>query len=141
MPPTESLPRREREAMEVVFEMGSGTAGDIQALLPGQPSYSATRAILSRLVQKGLLNYQQDGPRYVYSPAVNLHKARNSALKKVVETFFGGSSLKTMTALLGISKGELTDEQIRALEAIVANAKETEANEVETTNANAEQEK
>lgn len=123
MPPIESLPRREREAMEIVFEIGSGTASDIQALLPGNPSYSATRAILSRLVQKGLLVHQQDGPRYLYSPAVNVSKARNTALKKVVETFFGGSSLKTMTALLGISKGELTEEQIRALEAVVVEAK------------------
>lgn len=119
MVPTESLPRREQEAMEVVFEIGSGTAGEIQQLLPGSPSYSATRGILSRLVKKGKLDYKADGPRYVYSPAIPVNQARASALKKVVNTFFGGSSLQTMTALLGMSQDELTDEQIAELEKLV----------------------
>ena len=123
----ERLTRRERQVMEILFSMGGGTVSEVRDKLPDQPTYSSIRATLTRLVAKGELNYSQQGPRYVYSPAVNVSKARMSALKKVVDTFFGGSSLKTMTALLGEVSKQVSPEELEELERQVADAKRRKA--------------
>ena len=95
--------------------------------LPDDPSYSSIRAAMTRLVAKGELNYSEQGPRYVYSPAVQLVKARRFALKKLVDTFFGGSSLKTMTALLDDASKQLSREEFEELQKQVTEAKRRRA--------------
>jgi len=119
----ERLTRRERQVMEILFSIGEGTVNDVRDMLPDNPTYSSIRAALTRLVAKGELNSSERGPRYVYSPAVNVSKARMSALKKVVDTFFGGSSLKTMTALLGAVSKKVSAAELEELERQVAEAK------------------
>ena len=119
----EHLTRRERQVMEVIFSIGEGTVSDVRERLPDSPSYSAIRAALNRLVSKEELIAQERGPRYVYSPATNISTARKSALKKIRDTFFGGSSLKTLTALLGDASAELTKQELEELEQLIAKAK------------------
>lgn len=120
----ESLTRRESEVMDVVYELGEATAKEVQQRLPRPPSYSAVRAVLSRLVEQGHLKYRESGPRYVYAPASGKKKARQAALKKLVDTFFDGSPLHTMNALLGISASELTKEELDELARAIEEAKE-----------------
>ncbi len=120
----DSLTRRERQVMDAVHELEEATARAVQERLPDPPSYSAVRAVLTRLVERGLLKYREVGPRYVYSAAAGKNRVRQAALRKVVDTFFGGSPLRTMNALLGISANDLSQEQIDELAKAIAEAGE-----------------
>ena len=117
------LTRREQQVMEVIFSLGEGTVNEVREKLPDSPSYSAIRAALNRLLSKGELVASEQGPRYVYSPATNMSVARKSALRKIKHTFFGGSSLKTLTALLGDASDDLTKQELEELEQLIINAK------------------
>lgn len=123
MKEVERLTRRERQVMDIIFALREGTVNEVREKLPEAASYSAVRAVLNRLVSKGELNYSEQGPRYLYSPAVNVSTARKSALKKLTNTFFGGSALQTMTALLGEASEELSAEELAELEDLIAQAK------------------
>jgi predicted transcriptional regulator len=94
------LSRREREMMDVVYRLGRATASEVMAGLTAPPSYSAVRATLRILEEKGHLTHQSDGNRYVYLPTVPSAKARRSALQSLVRTFFGGSPKDAVVALL-----------------------------------------
>ena len=101
MPPiSTTLPRREREILEVLFGLGEATAEDIRTRLADPPSYSAVRAMLARLEAKGQVKHREEGLRYVYAPTVAPKAARRAALKQYVSTFFGGSLGEMMTSLL-----------------------------------------
>ena len=119
----EHLTRRERQVMDLLFEMGEATVNEVRDRLPDEPTYSAIRAVLARPVAKGELNFAERGPRDVYSPATNVDSARVSALRKVINTFFGSSSLKTMTALLDETSRQLSAEELQMLEKQLADAR------------------
>jgi predicted transcriptional regulator len=115
----ESLSRRERQIMDIVYRRGEATAAQILDEMADPPSYSAIRALLRILVDKEHLQHRQDGPRYVYSPLVSPQKARARALAKVVNTFFEGSALKAASALLGSSQRKLTKAELDELDALI----------------------
>jgi predicted transcriptional regulator len=107
------LSRRERQIMDVVYRLGKATVSDVLERLPDPPSYSAVRALMRILEEKGHLSHEQDGPRYVYLPTVPRDAAQASALSHLVRTFFGGSAEAAVAALLdlpehGMSEGELS---------------------------------
>ena len=97
------LSRRERQIMDVLYAMGSATVGEVLERIPDPPSYSAVRATMRTLEEKGHVIHLQDGPRYVYRPTVEQDSARTAALKHLVRTFFGGSAEQAAAALLGMS--------------------------------------
>lgn len=112
----DSLSRRERQIMDVLYARRAATAAEVRDALPDPPSYSAVRALLRILEEKGHARHEQDGPRYVYYPQVTRDRARRSALKRLVSTFFGGSAAQAAAALIGsesLSAGEV--ERLRAL--------------------------
>ncbi len=109
------LSKRERQAMDIVYRLTKATAEEIQAEMPDQPSYSAVRALLSILVEKKLLKYTRESRRYVYEPAIAPEKARDSALKKLVRTFFDGSPGKLVATLLDKKERKLQPEEIAAI--------------------------
>jgi predicted transcriptional regulator len=121
--PQSSLSRRERQIMEIVYRLGEATAADIRAEIPDPPSYSTIRALLRVLVHKQHLQHREDGPRYIYSATVSRQKARVGALAQLVNTFFEGSALQAMSALLGSSKRKLTEAQLDELSALIATAR------------------
>ena len=94
------LSRRERQIMDALHQRRRATAAEVQAALPEAPSYSAVRALLRILEDKGHIKHRRDGPRYVYLPRVKRETARRSALKRLVSTFFQGSVTQAMAALL-----------------------------------------
>jgi predicted transcriptional regulator len=107
------LSRRERQIMDVVYRLGKAAVTDVLERLPDPPSYSAVRALMRILEEKGHLSHEQDGPRYVYLPTVPRDAAQASALSHLVRTFFGGSAEAAVAALLdlpehGMSEGELS---------------------------------
>jgi BlaI family penicillinase repressor len=120
----ETLSRRERQVMDAVYALGEATAKEVQQRLPNPPSYSAVRAVLTRLVEQGQLKYRESGPRYVYTAAVARKRVGQAALRKIVDTFFEGSPLRTMNALLGLSADQLSKEELDELAKAIEEARE-----------------
>jgi len=98
--------------MDVLYRLGRGTVGEVIAALPENANYSTVRAQLRVLEQKGHLQHEDDGQRYVYFPGVPREQARKSALRQVVETFFGGSAERAVAALLGGEAAKLSAEEL-----------------------------
>jgi BlaI family penicillinase repressor len=121
--PTEALTRRERQVMDILFRRGEATVAEVMADLPDPPTYSAVRSILRILEEKELITHQEDGPRYVYLPAMNTERAREDALRHVIRTFFDGSTEQAVTALLRISDAEVNDAELARLRERIRNAR------------------
>jgi len=115
IPPTRNLSRRERQIMDVLFGRGEATVADVMANIPDPPSYSAVRATLRILEEKGHIVHKEEGPRYIYLPAAAPDEARADALKHLVRTFFNGSPEQAVTALLQMSDAHLSDAEIERL--------------------------
>lgn len=118
----DALSRRERQIMDIVYARGQATAAEVAAALPDPPTYSAVRALLRILEQKGHLRHETDGPRYVFIPTVPRDRARRSALRNLVRTFFDGSATQAAAALLDSTP--LSDEDVKRLEAIIDKARQ-----------------
>ena len=101
--------------MDIIYGRAEATASEVQEALPDPPSYSAVRAMLRILEEKGHLQHRQDGPRYVFFPKVSREKVRRSALKQMLKTFFDGSTEQAVAALLDLSASELSDRELERL--------------------------
>ena len=121
------LSRRERQIVDILYANGRATAADVQAALPEPPSYSAVRAMLRILEEKGHVRHEQDGPRYVYVPTVARDNAKRSALRHVLQTFFGGSAEQAISALLDDGAAKLSDKELDRLEKLINQARQTGA--------------
>ena len=121
--PKAPLTRREREIMDIVYRMGRATAHDVLANLQEPPSYSAVRALLRLLEERGHVKHVKDGARYVYLPAVSRSDARRKALAHVVATFFGGSVEQTMLTLVETSRSKLDPAELARLAELVERAR------------------
>lgn len=119
-----SLSRRERQIMDIIYEMTEATVLQVLERLPSPPSYSAVRALLRVLEQKGHLTHRQDGPRYVYVPVLPREKARRSALSHLLKTFFDNSAEDVVAALLDISEDSLSEEDYHRLVELIRKAQE-----------------
>lgn len=119
-----ALSRRERQIMDILLRRGSATASDVRSDLPDPPSYSAVRTMLSRLEDKGHVTHRQDGPRYVYRATIDAEEARETALERMVRTFFEGSPGKTVAALLDRSSADLTDADLDELAGLIERMRE-----------------
>lgn len=117
------LSRRERQIMDIVYRRGRATASEVLADLPDPPGYSAVRTMLRRLEEKRHVAHEQDGPRYVYRATVPSDAARETALQRLVRTFFGGSASNTVAALLDLQSGELSDEELERLAELIDQAR------------------
>jgi predicted transcriptional regulator len=117
------LSRRERQIMDAIYQLGRATAAEVMERLPDPPSYSAVRAMLRLLEEKGHLEHEQDGPRYIYKPTLAHDKAQRSALKHLVDTFFEGSAEQAVAALLDLSKTKLSEDELDRLSQLIAQAK------------------
>jgi predicted transcriptional regulator len=117
------LSRREREIMNVIYRAGRASAADVLEQLADPPSYSAVRALLRVLEEKGHLRHEEDGPRYVFLPTVPRERAGQSALKQLLHTFFDGSTEQAVAALLDLSSTRLSDEELGRLGRLIADAR------------------
>lgn len=117
------LSRRERQIMDVLHARGQATAAEVLADLPDPPSYSAVRALLRILEEKGHVKHHREGARYVYLARVSKETASKSALRRVVSTFFQGSVTQAMAALLESSDAEISDAELEKMQQIIKQAK------------------
>ena len=115
------LSRREREIMDVIFRAGEASVADVRRALAAPPSYSAVRATLRILVEKGHLKHKKVGQRYVYEPVLSRKSASRSALSQVVDTFFGGSAPDAVAALLDARA--LSEDDLERLSRLVDDAR------------------
>jgi predicted transcriptional regulator len=114
------LGRRERQIVEALYRLGTAGVAEVRENLPDPPSYSAVRGMLSLLEEKGYVRHKRDGMRYVYTPVIAPAKARQSALRQLVSTFFEGSPLAAAAALLEMSNHKLSAEERDHLSALIA---------------------
>jgi predicted transcriptional regulator len=121
--PAPKLSRRERECLDILYKRGEATVAEVQEAMSDPPSYSAVRATLNVLVDKNAAQHRQDGPRYVYLPAVPAGSARNAAVKHLVDTFFGGSAEEAAVALLAMSDAKVSREAIDKITRGIQNAR------------------
>ncbi len=114
---SEPLPRREREAMDILHRLGESGVSQVQEQMSGEPSYSAVRALLGLLVEKNLARVRKDpGSRqYLYAPAVPLTRARRGALGRMLDTFFGGSPSELVATLLAENERQLPPEELKKI--------------------------
>lgn len=121
--PYESLGRRERQIMDVLFRQGQATAAEVQAALSDPPSYSSVRSMLRLLETKGFVAHEWDGPRHVYRPTANPTQLRRSAARHMLRTFFDDSMVTAVSALLGAAESPLTDEELDRLSRLIEAAR------------------
>jgi predicted transcriptional regulator len=119
-----NLSRRERQIMDVVYRLGRATTTDVLEQIPEPPSYSAVRAMLRVLENKGHVRHVLEGKSYVYFPTLPRTRASRSALQNMLKTFFDGSTEKAVAALLDISRADLTDEEFARLSRLIDQARQ-----------------
>ena len=114
----QQLSRRERQIMDVLYERGEASVADVKSGLEDSPSYSTVRALLRNLTDKGHVTFRQDGARYLYQPTVEKSVAAQSAIARLVSTFFAGDKANAVLNLLGGE--ELTDDELKVIERTAA---------------------
>ena len=117
------LSRRERQIMDILYQRGKASASDVREAMEAAPGYSAVRAMLRVLEEKGHVKHQAEGLKYVYVPVVARDKAKRSAGKHVMETFFNGSAEQIVAALLDVSSTRLTREELDRMSLMIEAAK------------------
>lgn len=122
-PKPNTLSRRERQIMDILYQLERATVGEVLAKLRDKPHYSTVRAQLRVLEEKGHVRHEEQGLRYVYIPCVSRELARRSALRHLVETFFEGSTEKAVAALLGGEVSRISSDELDRLAALIAREK------------------
>jgi predicted transcriptional regulator len=117
------LTRRERQIMDVLYRRGEATVSEVLDEMPDAPTYSAVRAMLRKLEEKSHIEHDAQGPRYVYRPTLPRETARETALERMVRTFFDDSAGKTVAALLDLKASDLTAEELDELAELIEQAK------------------
>jgi predicted transcriptional regulator len=117
------LSRRERQIMDILYQRGKASASEVREAMEAAPGYSAVRAMLRILEEKGHVKHQAEGLKYVYVPVVERDKAKRSAVKHVMETFFNGSAEQIVAALLDVSSTRLTREELDRMSEMIEAAK------------------
>jgi BlaI family transcriptional regulator, penicillinase repressor len=109
--------------MDVLYQKGRATAAEVMESLPDPPSYSAVRAMLRILEEKGHIRHEQDGAKYVFLPTVHRDKAKRSAIRHLIKTFFDGSHEQAVAELLDVSSTQLSDEELDRLAKLIEAAR------------------
>lgn len=117
------LSRRERQIMDVLYKRGKASAAEVREAIEDAPSYSAIRAMLRVLEEKGHVRHQAEGLKYLYVPTMNRDKAKRSAVKHLLDTFFSDSPDQVVAALLEVSSRRLTREELDRMAEMIERAK------------------
>ena len=121
--PQVKLSRRERQILDILYQREKASASDVREAMEDPPSYSAVRTLLGVLEEKGHIQHEADGLKYVYSPTVPKEKAWRSVMKHMMDTYFGGSPEQAVAALLDVSSGQLKREDLNRMAAMIEKAK------------------
>lgn len=116
------LSRRERQVLDALYRLGRGTCAEVLRAMTDPPSYSAVRTFLRILEEKKIVRHEQDGARYVYIPVLEKQRASRSAMRHLINTFFGGSVTQAISALLDEDSKTLSEEDWQRLKAMIERA-------------------
>jgi BlaI family penicillinase repressor len=119
----EGLSRRERQILEILIERGKASASEVRASMADAPSYSSVRTLLRVLEDKGHVKHREEGLRYVYLPTVGRERAKRSAVKHLLKTYFNGSAEQIVAALLDVSSTQLTREELDRMAQMIEDAR------------------
>jgi predicted transcriptional regulator len=119
----QQLSRRERQIMDILYQRGKSSASEVRQAMPDAPSYSAVRAMLRILEEKGHVRHHAEGLKYVYLPTVARDKAKRSAVKHLLDTFFDDSPEQIVAALLDVSSTRLTREELDRMAEMIEQAR------------------
>jgi predicted transcriptional regulator len=122
----DQLSRRERQIMQAIYSMGKASVGEVQKALPDAPSYSAVRALMRILEEKGLLKHESQGNKYIYMPRRPRHVAGKSAIRRLLHTFFDGSVERAVAALLSTADTKLSPSELDRLAELIKEHKKKE---------------
>ncbi len=117
--PMPDLTRRESQIMEILYRRRRASVEDVRAELPDAPGPSSVRKLLDIMIDRGLLEREYDGPRFLYFPAARVEQASRSALKQIIKTFFDNSPGSAMAALLDMSSDAISDDEYKRLSALL----------------------
>jgi len=117
------LGRRERQIMDVIFQLGEGSVADVLERLPDPPSYSAVRTMIRHLEGKGFLRHRREGTKYVYRSTQTKDSASRSALEHLIKTFFGDSATDAVAAILDVSSEKLSEDDLSRIELLIEEAR------------------
>lgn len=121
----QDLSRRERQIMDAVYRLGEATAQEVMENIPEPPSYSAVRALLAILVEKGSLKHGREGRKYVYKPTLSPDRAKRGALNRLLATFFENSPEKLVASLLNPDEGRLSEKEIARIQSLIQDSAAT----------------
>jgi BlaI family penicillinase repressor len=121
---SQHLSRRERQIMDILYQRGKSSASEVREAMPNAPSYSAVRAMLRILEEKGHVKHRSEGLRYVYVPTVAHDKAKRSAVKHLLDTFFTDSPQDVVAALLDVSSSKVTKEELDRMAEMIEKARQ-----------------
>ncbi len=121
--PQQKLSRRERQIMEIVYRLGQASVADVRERLPEAPSYSAVRALVRILEEKGHLTHEAAGRRYLYKPVVAPEEARTSALQRLLSTFFSGSKAELVATLLNDPDTKPSESELKLIDSLIRRAR------------------
>lgn len=121
-----ALSRRERQILEILYQRGQASVGEVRESMEDAPSYSAVRTLLGVLEEKGHVRHKAEGLKYVYLPVVARDKAKRSAVRHLMETYFSGSPEQIVAALLDVSSSKLTREELDRMAALIEQARRKE---------------
>ena len=119
----QGLTRRERQIMDVLWQLGDASVEDVRTALPDPPSYSTIRTLLARLERKGHVTHREQDLRYRYAPAISKSTARRSAMRRLTDVFFEGSVADAVVSMVGTNRRDLTDEELDQIEQAVQAAR------------------
>ena len=122
LPSQTQLSRLERSIVDALYRLDEGTVADVLKLMPGEPSYDSVRVTLGILEKKGFVSHRRDGPRYVYRPTVSAERARSQAARHLTRTYFGGKPSRAILALLDLSSGDISREELDQIAARIQSA-------------------
>ena len=120
---THDLARRQRQIMDVIFQLGEASVGEVLERLPDPPSYSSVRTIIRQIESKGLLTHRQDGKRYVYKATQSRETASRTAVQRLMDVFFSGSAPDTVAAILDASSTNLAQSDLDRISEIIEQAR------------------
>lgn len=118
------LSRRQRQIMDILFRQGESSAEEIRAALPNPPSNSAVRAMLATLEEKGHIKHREKNLRYVYSVTMEKDEAQQTAMDRLINTFFGGSTVDAVSAMLGMQSEKISPQELEELGKLIDKAKQ-----------------
>lgn len=127
------LGRRERQIMDIVARRGRVSAAEVHADLDDPPSYSTVRSMLKVLEDKGYVRHEWEGPRHMYAPTAHQSDLKRTALRHLVQTFFGNSTEAAVVAMLGANESKLSREELDRLAKVIDEARESAADDDATT--------